>query len=245
MAENKHCNIHGEAGRSVVKALVCRLNAPFEHGGAAGKLIVLVVNQVFASDYYCHACGGDVFLRARVNHRVVGHVYHSAENFAGHIRDYGHVGFGQKVVARAENGIVRAHMEILRVGAYIELAGNIGEVFVLAACRDVYVAEAGGLFVGFGGEIARQHIIGFVVFAEQVQRNCGKLLACAALNEQNVIIVGHVEQFSQAGLDFVVDCFKSLGAVAHFRYAHAGVCIVEHIALDFLQHFERKSGGAC
>ena len=94
------------------------------------------------------------------------------------------------------------------------------------------------------GEVAGDDVIG-LPGVHQVERNGGKLLAGAALYEQDAIIVRNVHQFAEVGFRFLDDRGKRFVAVADLADAHAGACKVEQFFLRLFQHFQRKHRGAC
>ena len=66
----------------------------------------------------------------------------------------------------------------------------------------------------------------------------------AALDEQNLVVVGNAHQLAQIGLGLVDDLLEHLGAVAHLHDAHTAAAVVHHLVADLLQHRLRHHGGA-
>ena len=79
---------------------------------------------------------------------------------------------------------------------------------------------------------------------EQVHGDGGKLQRGAALQQQDLMAVGDLQQFSEGGLGGVEDLLKGGGAMAHLHDGHAAAPIVQHLAGCALQHALRQDGGS-
>ena len=65
----------------------------------------------------------------------------------------------------------------------------------------------------------------------------------AALDEQDLIVIGDVHQVTQISLGLVDDLLEHLGAVAHFHDAHAAAAVVHHLVANLLQNGLRHHSG--
>ena len=127
-----------------------------------------------------------------------------------------------------ENSVVVGDVYISRVGSDVEILRDIGVVVFLAGARDVHVvAENQRFFIGFVGEVAGYAVVGFFVFAKQVERYGRELLRRAALHKHNVVVFRDTHQFTQKFFGFRVDVHVPFRAVAHFANAHPGTVVVQ------------------
>ena len=122
-------------------------------------------------------------------------------------------------------------IDVLAESVVVEV-GDIGKVFVLAACRNAHVAVLGRFFRGFFGKVARYEIIGFPFF-EKIEGNGLELSGRAALNEKYVVIIGNVEKFAEKRDAFVVNGFVNFAAVRRFGYAYAAAFEIDEFLLCF------------
>ena len=74
--------------------------------------------------------------------------------------------------------------------------GDVGKILVLGRGGDCSITVNCSLFLGLPRKIAGYDVIGLLVL-HQIQRNGGKLLACAPLNEQDVIVFRDIHQFTE------------------------------------------------
>ncbi len=81
--------------------------------------------------------------------------------------------------------------------------------FVFAGSKQVDLAKFLGFLVGFARPVTGHDIIRHTIF-HQVQRNSGKLEGCAALDEQDFVIIRNVHQFAQISFSFVSDGLETL-----------------------------------
>ena len=122
--------------------------------------------------------------------------------------------------------------------------GDIGVRLVLAGRHARRVAVDLALLPCLLGEVARHNIVRLPLVHE-VEGDCCKLRARAALHKENGIVVGNVHEFTQQRLAFEDDGFKRLVAVRDLRHRHARAGKVQELALRLLQHAQGKRGGTC
>ena len=155
------------------------------------------------------------------------------------------LGVGQGVVGGAVDGLVFADVDIVRVGGdgQVGAVRDVGEVPVGGGGHHLHFPVLPGLGNGLFGPGARFHIAGRAVF-HQVHGHHGELQRAAALDEQNLIVIGDAHETAQVSLGFVPDLLEDLGSMAHLHHAHTACAVVEHLGGDLFQHFLRHHGGA-
>ena len=216
-----------------------------EHGGGAGQHVL--GDQIFPDDGDDHAGGADVLLRAAVEHSVLGHVHRLGQKAGGNVGNEGlALGVGQLPELGAVDGVVFADVDIVRVlvNGQVGAVGDIGEGLVGGGGHSVGGAVHFGLLPGLFRPLAGDDVIGDFCF-HQVHRHHGKLLAGAALHEQDFIVVGDSHEGAKVSLCLVDDGLIGFGAVAHFHDGHAGSPVVQHFGGGFLQNAFRQNRGAC
>ncbi len=134
------------------------------------------------------------------------------------------------------DGLVFADVHIVRIlrNVQITAVGDVAEITVLAGGNHVDFAVLFGFGNGFLGPSASLHVAGHAVL-HQVHGDHGELEGCAALDEQDPVVVGDVHQVPQVLLSLVDDLLVDRGAVAHFHDAHTGAPVVHHLVPDLLQ----------
>ena len=75
-----------------------------------------------------------------------------------------------------------------------------------------------GLLVGDIGEVAGDGVVRLTGLANQVQGHHGELARCATLKEEDLIVVGHLEQLAEAGLGVLKDLQENLRSVTHLHH---------------------------
>ena len=146
----------------------------------------------------------------------------------------------QQIVDEAEADL-RDLMGILgnvKIGA----VGNVAVVLVLGGSGDDDLAVLLSLGNGLLGPCAGLDVDGLAVL-HQIPRHSRELQRSAALNEQDLVVVGDVHQLAQVGLGLVSDLLEHLGAVAHLHDAHTAAAVVHHLVPDLLQHGLRHHSG--
>ena len=124
----------------------------------------------------------------------------------------------------AVDGVVGGDVEIVRILRDFVALRNVVVGLVGGRSHADGVAQAFGLFEGLlcpdtGLEVSR---LGF----EQVHRNHQELEGCTAAEEEDLIILGDVEQFAPEGTGLRHDGVPFLGAVGNTYYRHSGACEV-------------------
>lgn len=119
-----------------------------------------------------------------------------------------------------------------------EFAAAVVGVGNNVACAATGARVAVGFFLGFERPCAGNHAVDGLVralrcVAKQVQRDDGVFADRTALQEQNLVVVGDVEQaakgVARAQKDFGVD----RAAMAHFHDGDAGSVEIEQFGLHF------------
>ena len=75
-----------------------------------------------------------------------------------------------------------------------------------------------GLLIGNVGEVAGDGVVGLTGPADQVQGHHGELAGGAALEEENLVVVGHLEQLAEARLGVLKDLQENLRSVTHLHH---------------------------
>ena len=200
-----------------------------EHGGG----YVSCVTEKILTDYdNGKTRGGDVFLRSGIKHTEFGNVDGLGQNAGRNVGNERHVaGFGQLVEFGAVYGVVHADVEIIGVlgeGRGVELR-NVGIGFVGRRRDGLCLAVAGSLLKGLVGPLTGNNIIGLARTVHKVQRNGGKLGGGAALQKQDLIIVGNVHDLAKQGLGTLDYGLIYFGAVGHFHDRLAASVIIKHL----------------
>ena len=176
-----------------------------------------------------------------------GDVDRSAADVAGQVSYQGHIRLGQRVVLRADNGVVRGVVQVAGARSDRHLAGP-GHAHV--ACLLVVpgshrIAEALRLLHRVVGPGAGQQVVGAaLVPAQEVERSHGELQAGAALQEHDLVVLGYIEQAGQALYGPSDHPFELLGAVADLHDPCAHAHELGQGLLELLDHREGKGGRA-
>ena len=226
--QNELADVDGVAGRGVEQGTGSRLlRVVDDRRGHVAR----VAEQVFAHDEHGETGRADVLLRAAVDETEFGHVHRLGQEAGGHVGKQRHVaGVGDVVIGRAVNGVVEADVNVIGFGVKI-LAFQLGDVrerILFGAGDHAHVTVFGRFFVSLGGKLAGENVIGLFVLVHEVQRDAGELRRGAALQEQNLVIVGDVENLAEQRFRFLNDLFKHLGAVRHFHHGLAAALVVQH-----------------
>ena len=220
------------------------MRAVFEHGGANGEF---TAQHIVFDDNEGNACGSKVFLRTRVNERILAYVCFFAHNARGQVRNEGYaVCVGKSVIFRAENGVVFGDVNVACVLSEIGRGclGNVGEFLVFAGRDESDIAIFLCFFVRFFGKVARHDIIRFSRF-EQVERNCLELCGSTALHHNHVIVFGDLHKFAHQVETLGIDCVIPFGAVAHLHNAHTRAVIICNGFSRLLQYLDGEHGRTC
>ena len=203
--------------------------------------------QLLLDDHHRQAGRGHVLLRPGEDDAVLGHVHRAGEDVGGHVAHDGHAArLGDVLPLGAVDGVVGAVIEIagLRVQLQLTLLGNVGVVFVGGGCGQMDLAVLLRLLVGDVGEVAGHGVVGLAGGPDEVQGRHGELGGGAALEEEDLVSLQHVEQGAQLGLGVVKDLLEHLGAVTHLHDGHAGALVVCDLGSCPLQYLQRQHGRA-
>ena len=153
-------------------------------------------------------------------------------------------GYEGDVYKRQVDGLVLADVDIVGILGDVEVGaiGDVAVVLVLGGSGDDDLAVLLSLGNGLLGPCAGLDVDGLAVL-HQIPRHSRELQRSAALNEQDLVVVGNAHQVAQVSLGLVDDLLENLGAVAHFHDAHAAAAVVHHLVTDFLQHGLRHHSG--
>ena len=206
----------------------------------------VVPDQVLPDDDHHHARGAHVLLHAGVNEAVVRDVAGLGEEHGALVADqHMTLGIGQLVPGHAVDGLVFADVHIVRVLRDIQIVTirDIAEIAVLAGGGHVDFAILFGLGDGLLGPGSGLHVAGHAVL-HQVHGDHGELEGCAALDEQDLVVVGDAHQVTQVLLGFVDDLLVDRGAVAHFHNGHTRAVVIDQMLAHPIEHFGRKRPGS-
>ena len=149
-----------------------------------------------------------------------------------HVGDERHVaGVRRPLVLEADDGLVGADVDVGRLGVEPPLGARRDrrEAARLAAGGDVDGAEVLGLGDRALGPVAGVDVVGARLSAQQVHRHDRVLADRAALQEEELVVVGNREQLAQQRVRLVVDRHELLAAMAHLHHRHAAAVPVEHL----------------
>ena len=155
------------------------------------------------------------------------------------------LGVGELPELGAVNRIVLADVDVIRIFGNIEVTaiGNIAEGLVRRRGDCDSIRISGCLLKRPLGPLTGDYICGLSVL-RHVHRDGSKLLVCAALQEQDFVIVRDVHELPEIFLGFLDDAVKNLAAMAHFHDGHAASAVIQHFFLCFLKNFHRQYSGA-
>ena len=117
---------------------------------------------------------------------------------------------------------------------------TISDMFHLEAIK-LISENLRGFFGSLFAEVAGHQIIRRAG-GHKVQGHHGELLGCAALEETNLVVVGHIQHLADTGLSVLDDLIEPLAAVAHLHHAHTAAMVVQQVGLSFLQNGNRQHG---
>ena len=172
-----------------------------------------MAGQVLPDDGHGEAGGGHVLLGAGEDDAVLAHVHRTGQDVGGHITHQGHVaGVGDVLPLGAVDGVVGAVVEIGRLGVQLQLVlgGDVGVVPVLTGGGQVDGAVLLGLLVGQVGEVAGDGVVGLARLTDEIQGHGGELGGGAALEEEDLVALGDLQQAAEFGLGVVKDLLKHL-----------------------------------
>ena len=240
----EHEEIDAEAGGSVEHGVGFDVALVAED---AGEFFGRVFGEVFANDDEGYAGGSHVFLGAGVDDAEFCDVDFSGHDVGGHVGDEGGFGVGEGLPLRAGDGFVGGDVEVGgsvgfgKFGGDRDFAGAVG----VGVGDDVYVADGFGFGDGFFCPGAGVCVVGGLSGCAEVHGDLGELLGGAALQEEDCVVFGYAEEFSDVCFGLCLDGDVFGTAVAGFEDGDSGVIEVEEVALCFFEHGFWEYGGAC
>ena len=231
------------AVRGVVHGACARVRAVLQ---VDGQIRQIVADEVLTDDADDHAGRADVLLHACVDHAVVRDVAGLGQEHGGLVGDEDvALGVGQLVPRDAVDGLVLADVDVVGILGDLEVGavGHVGVVLVLAGRGDDDLADLLRFLDGLLGPCAGLDVDGLAVL-HQVHRDHGELERRAALDEQDLVVVGDAHEVAQILLSLVDDLLEDRGAVRHFHDAHAAAAVVHHLVPDLFQNGFRHHGRA-
>ena len=207
--------------------------------------IEVLADQILADDGDDHTGGADVLLDTGIDHAVVRNIARLRQEHRGLVRDQGlALRVRQLLPRRAVDSLVLADIDIIRIlfDRQIGAVGNVSIVAVLGGSGDIDLAVFLRLGNGLLGPCAGFDIDRLAIL-HQIHRDHGKLQRCAALNEENLIVIGDPHQITQILLSLVDDGLENLRTVRHLHNAHTGAAVVQQLVADLFQHRNRHGRG--
>jgi len=150
------------------------------------------------------------------------------------------------VVLGTFDGVVVTDVEVIRSLVSPLDFRQVGPLLVFRGTDDIAGAELGSGFNGLLRPLTGQREVGLLVDGHEVERQHVELEARAALQEQDVVVVGDAEHFAHQRFATVNDGFVRLGAVRHFHHGLTRALVVEHLGSSLLQNRfrqNRRAGG--
>ena len=235
--------VNRPAVRGVVHGIVLGVGVVAHVDGHLG--IEILADEVLADDGDDHTGRADVLLHARIDHAVIADVAGLGEEHGALVGDKDvTLGVGELLPGHTVDGLILADVDIVGILGNVKIGavGDVAVVLVLGGSGDDDLAVLLGLGNGLLGPCAGLDVDGLAVL-HQIPRHSRELQRSAALNEQDLVVVGNAHQVAQVSLGLVDDLLENLGAVTHFHDAHAAAAVVHHLVTDFLQHGLRHHSG--
>ena len=214
--EDQARQVPGIGGRGVVHGPLLGVDLVVEHGRGPGDRLA---DEVLADYDQGQAGGAYVLLGPGIDEPVAGDLDGTREQGGGHVRHQGLVADLRDIgELHALDGLVGGVVDEggIRGQLEVRLGRDPGEAARLGGGGDVHGAIALGLADGLLGPGAGVDVVGPVTAAQQVHRDHGELGRGPALEEQDLVVVGDVEDLAQVGLGLGGDGHEVLAAVAHF-----------------------------
>ena len=108
------------------------------------------------------------------------------------------------MVMRSVDGLVFADVNVIGILAELELihVGDVGEVTVFARSNTASITKQLSFLERLLRPRTGNDVIGLAV-QHQVHGDSGKLLSCATLQEQHLVVVGNVHKVAKIGFSFL------------------------------------------
>ena len=116
---------------------------------------------------------------------------------------------------------------------------------MLAAPVERRLKAKDGLFMNVALRAGDAHIVDGVAGLREIEGDCGKLLAGAALQEEDLVVVWDAEQGTQVSLGLLYNAGELWAPVGHLHHTDAAALPAQQIGLCLLQHWQRKHSRAC
>ena len=156
------------------------------------------------------------------------------------------LGIGKGMELGAVDGVVLADIDVIGILGNVQIGAvrDIGKGLVFGRSHLDSFTVFAGFLPCLLGPLAR-YDVGCLLILHQVHGNGCELGPCAALQEQDLVIVGDLKQVSQVSFGFLDDAVIDFAAMAHFHDRHAASAVVKHFVRSFLQNFNGKHSRSC
>ena len=229
------CVVHGAAVDMCLVGAVC---------GNLG--IQVLTDQVFTDDDNSHTGGTDVLLNTSPDQAVVSNVAGTGQEHGRLVGDQDlTLCVGQLVECCAVDCLVLADVDVISVLGDVQIGavGDVVEVLILGRSDDLNFAVLLSLGDSLLGPGAGLNVAADAVL-QQVLSNHSELQCAAALDEDNLVVLGNAHQSAQISLCIVDDLLVDLGTMAHLHDAHTAATVVHHLVADLFQDLLRHHSGA-
>ena len=240
--EHLTADVDAVARRRIVKGTVVSLDLPVAHSRSLLERRT-VSDQILTDNNNLHACRADILLNAAIDNTILRHINRLREEAGRNIGDKDvALCVRQFLILCSINRIVFADIHIVCILRNIQIGAvrNIGEGLVRRRCNLNDFAVLFSFLSSLLCPLAGDDVCSLAV-SHQVHRNLCENQRCAALQENDFIIVRNVHQFTKICFCFVNDLLEHLGAVAHFHHAHTAAAVIHHFLCCFFQNFFRKN----
>mmetsp|Transcript_16307 Transcript_16307/g.41811 ORF Transcript_16307/g.41811 Transcript_16307/m.41811 type:complete len:275 (+) Transcript_16307:2134-2958(+) len=242
------CHVKRESGGRVVEGgdgLRPRLQAVVEDA----RCVVTRADGQHVLPYNGHAepRRPKVFPRRRVYAGVPGHIHGPRQQGGRHVGHDVHA-VQARVFQQLEprNRLVGAQVHVRRVGPQAPRAhvGYLGEAVVGGIGNHRGIAVLQRLTTGTVGPEPGVHVVRLGARAQEIQGHSRKLRVRAAVEEEDLVVGGDVQEAAQVGLGSHECALHGPPRVpvAKLHEGHARGVPVEQVALHRFQHFEGKLG---
>ena len=160
-----------------------------------GQIALNPVEHILADNGERDARRSEILLRAAVDHGVLAHVARTAQDVGTHVGDHGHRRIEVGRVLRTVDRVVGRDVQVVQIGGDVEAFGDVGEIPVLGRGDDFGPAVTLGLLDRLlrpdaGIDVSRLGI-------EEIGGHLEEVGAGAAADEDDLVVIGNIEQFAQ------------------------------------------------
>ena len=196
--------------------------------------------QVVAHDHHHQAGGADVLLRAGVDDPVLRDVDRAREDVRRHVGHDRHAGrVGQVVHLDAADRLVRRDVDVGSLRVPRIPVGQAQELRRFARAGDAHRAGRLRFLRGLLAPGARDDVVGTAAGGE-VHRDLREMQRRAALQEQDLVVVGDGHQRAQVALGFLGERDEVLAAMADLHHGSACAAPLEHLVARLREHGFRQ-----